>query len=268
MTTPMDLARQRVAQLDAMGLFYCNELPWRCSNPRCRDCSTAVADICNYSGAGINKCSNSFSLAAWCFNAKREPWFADLYGHDLPGTFIHYEAAQRVQCMGFRGSNYGRNVDSEGDGHVEWILGQGKLSWGAHSHATGVGYDSDGLDTHQLQWWAVPPHFIPYMKPAPPIDWKALKELVAWGKRVSLPREVDKRGIRITGALHRGDRNHDVLIMNQLLHKTGYRPGKPVDLYDLRAWHAVLSYKKRNGWPKELQKGNDFGGAMVKSILR
>lgn len=268
MTTAMQVSRNRVQQLDELGLFYCNELPWRCNNPRCRDCSTACADIVNASGAGVSSCSTSFTLASWCFHAARPDWFSKLYGYNLPGTFISYEAAHHVPCLGFRGSNWGMNADSVGDGHVEYIPGEGSLSWGAHSHATGVGYDSDGIDTHHLSYFAVPPHFLPWMIPAPPIDWEALHLLIEWRDRVSLPRKVDDKGKRITGGLQHGDRGPDVYLTNQLLHDKGYMVAEPGDAYGLRTWFAAAGYKKRNGWPKKLTSGKRVGKAFAYSILR
>lgn len=267
MTTAMQLARIRVEQLNQMGLFYCNELAWRCSNPRCRDCSTAVSDICNHSGADISPCGTSFSLADWCFDTPRPDWFSKMYGYQLPGTFISYEAAHQTPCMGLRGSNYGRNADRFGDGHVEWVLGEGKKTWGAHSHASGVGYDDDGIDQHQLSFFAVPPHFLPWMVPAPPIDWGALHILMEWKERVSKSRVV-KNGKRVTGALAYGDNDGDVLILNKLLHNAGYLIASPGTGYGLRTWHAVNEYKTRNGWPKGMRSGKTAGRAVANSILK
>lgn len=268
MSTPMQVSEHRVNELEAMHLFYCNELPWRCSNPRCRDCSTAVADILNASGAGVNPCSNSFSLAAWCHNAERPGWFSDLFGHDLPGTFIRYEDAHKVPCIGLSGSNWGMNVDSNGQGHVEYILGRGKLTWGCHSHATDCGFDDDGIDTHSLDFFAVPPHFVPWLKPKDPVDWNAIAKLIEWKDRVSQPRKQDSTGKRIIGTLKRGDVGNDVLIMNQLLHKAGYLKAKPMKNFGLRSFVAIREFKKQNGWAKDDRKGNYFGRRAVNSILR
>lgn len=273
MTTAMMLAEERVNQLDAMHLFYCNELAWRCSRPDCKDCSTAVSDICNHSGANINACGNSFSLADWCFDTPRPDWFSEMFGHDLPGTYISYEAAQEYECMGFRGSNWGRNVDSEGDGHVEWVMGKKsvgrpKLTWGAHSHASGVGFDEDGLDTHQLKWFAIPPHFLPFMVPAPPIDWDYLKDLEGLKKRVSARRQEGKHGVRITGSLKRGDKGKDVLMVARILHAKGYLSSVRGDGFGWRMVLGVKKYKAKNGWPKKHQDGTVIGASMMNSLYR
>lgn len=266
--TAMQVSEQRVNQLEAMHLFYCNEVYWRCSNPRCRDCSTAVADILNASGANVAKCSTSFSLAQWCFNAERPDWFSKLFGYNLPGTFISRADAEKYACIGLSGSNWGINADSNGHGHVEYILGRGNLTWGAHSHSTGVGFDSNGLNNHSLDYFAIPPHFLPFMKPGPVIDWEKLKELIEWHARVAQPRKVNKDGRRVLGTLRRGDRGKDVLIMRQLLVKTGYMRAKPDAYYGIRTARAVRRYKVKNGWPKNRLNGNLFGKHAATSILK
>lgn len=268
MITPMEVSNARVRELDSIHLFYCNELPWRCSNPRCRDCSTAVADIVNASGAGINSCSTSFSLSHWAFDAYRPEWFTEQYGR-FPGTFISREDAMHIPSVGIEGSNWGRN-EINGKGHAEWIVGNGTpLTWGAHSHASGVGYDPDGLYGHGLDFFFVPPHFIPWLVPPVKIDWEFLKEVEEFKLRVSVPRQVGPKGKRITGNLHYGDRGKDVLILKKILAIHGY-PGVdvPGDRFGIRLRRAVHNYKIRNGWASKNQSGSVVGAAFITSILK
>lgn len=172
----------RIARMP--NVFYCNETWLRCSNPYCRDCSTFAASGINAGFPGaVDECSNSFAQARWCRDTPRPQWMIDRFGPGI-GTFITYEQAQTVICLGFRGSNLGTEPDADGDGHVEVICGTAwpaylhapapKLSVGAHSHATGVGYDDDGLDQHHLQWWAIPP---PFLAPMAPVAWKVQPQM-------------------------------------------------------------------------------------------
>lgn len=172
----------RIARMP--GVFYCNETWLRCSDPMCRDCSTFAASglLSGFPGS-VDECANSFSIARWCRDTPRPQFFIDRFGPGI-GTFITKAQAETVVCFGFRGSNLGTEPDSTGDGHIEVCCSTAwpsalhvpspTLSVGAHSHATGVGYDDDGIDNHQLEWWAVPPPFLAEM--APPA-WKVQPQM-------------------------------------------------------------------------------------------
>ncbi len=250
-----------VSEWDAMvnwPAFYDN------SGSRCRpypyrgrDCSTFAAQGLNAGFPGaVDPCSNSFSQAAWCHDAHRTDAFIKRFGPGQ-GTFITYEQAQHTVCLGFRGTDYGRRPDYTGDGHVECILGQGKRTVGAHSHATGVGYDNNGLDNHQLSYFAVPPCFLPELA-GPPIDaatLEAIKKLLDWNRRVTAHPLLFRQT------------NGDVTILNKLLIARGVLSNTSrMNLYSKYTRAAVHNFKVARGLLSV--DGRVFGGEAAAALLR
>src|SRR5689334_23263809 len=170
----------------ANGPYYYDNSSARCDPAgHGRDCSTFVAFAMIEAGfGGIDRCANSFTEAAMCYDQPRPDWFTQRFGPGR-GTFISHEQALHVVCWGFEGANYGREPLSGGRGHIETSLGNGGGSIGAHSHATGIGYGE--FDEHNLEWFAVPPQFLAEMAP-PAIDAATLAwlaKVAKWQKYVS-----------------------------------------------------------------------------------
>lgn len=236
------------------GYFYDN------SGNRClpipykgRDCSTFAAEgiDAGFPGA-VDRCSNSFGQAEWCFNQPRPDWFTARFGSG-PGTFITEEQAQHVVCLGFRGSDWGMRADDTGDGHTECILGQGTRTVGAHSHASGVGFDNNGINNHQLSYFAIPPAFLTELA-GPPIDAAtliAIRKLADWKDRVS------RRPLRYKMT------NGDVTILNSLLLLRGLE-GKKSNTYGRLTRRGVAHLKRANGWTPD---GSVFGSRAATALL-
>lgn len=169
--------------------FYDNRVPQRCEPWwHGRDCATSVAFGLHDAGYdNVNLCDNSFGFAELCFNTPRPQWVIDKFGGNFPGTFITYEQAQTIQCVGLRGNNWGREEDDTGDGHIETVFGKGKLTFGFHSHASGCGYDVNGLDNHSLSSFAILPWWLNelgLMYGQDPAIIAALKAMDDWRKSV------------------------------------------------------------------------------------
>lgn len=243
------------------GFRYCNSGDY-CTNPMCKDCSTFADHGINAGFPGsINQCSNSFGQAEWCYNTPRPEFFTERFGPG-PGTFITEEQAMHVVCLGFRGSDFGMRADDTGDGHTECILGQGTRTVGAHSHATGVGFDNNGINNHQLGWFAVPPPFLAEMA-GPPIDAAtlvAIRKLLQWEDRVS------RRPLRY-GMPANGDITilNKVLINAQLLNPTTAR----MNIYG-RATAAAVNHLKRlhpEVWTTKQSRDGKVAGSRVAAAL-
>lgn len=238
------------------GFYYCNDIRNRCNNSMCRDCSTFAASGLNAGFPGTtNPCGNSFSQAEWCYQTPRPDWFTARFGPGQ-GTFITYDQAQHAVCLGFRGTDWGMRPDYTGDGHVECILGQGARTVGAHSHETGVGFDNNGINNHQLSYFAVPPCFLPEMA-GPPIDaatLQAIRDLVEWQQRVA------RRPLNV------GMKNGDVTILKKLLiHRKLLRPQYLSNVYGRRTVSAVATLEKQKNLSRK--RGKVVDGPVAAAVL-
>lgn len=246
------------AAMTTDGWFYDN------SARRCligwhgRDCSTFVAfALANAGYPGINLCNNSYGFARECYNQPRPDWFIQKFGPGQ-GTFITKEQAETVVCWGLRGSAYGLGPDHTGDGHIETILGRGAESVGAHSHATGIGFDANGINNHHLNAFAVPPMFLGEMAltlaTPDPATVIALAALSNWVKRVT------------ANPLKFGDRNPDVATMIDLLRLHHYVTKNVVgDAYGKVARTGV--FKMKSALDVGNTKGEVFGGTAASALL-
>lgn len=232
------------------GYFYDNS--WR----RCqigwhgRDCSC----FCNFclANAGyqnVGQCNNSFINKTLCVNAVRPVWFTQRFGVGQ-GTLITKAQAMTVICWGF---------EDTGGGHQETILGQvggSTRSVGAHSHATGIGYDANGINNHNLQSFAVPVQFLPEMalKIQDPATVAALKALSDWATWIS------------AAPLKKGDRNAAVATMIDLLilHHFMAR-GQEGDAFGDDAQTGVYKFKRAYAVGNE--QGDVFGGTAAETLL-
>jgi hypothetical protein len=221
-----------------------------------RDCSTFVAFALANSGyPGINLCNNSFGFARMCYNQPRPDWFVSKFGPGQ-GTFISYDQAKTVTCWGFRGNEFGMGPDHTGDGHIETIVGNGTMSVGAHSHATGIGFDPNGINSHNLSYFAVPPHFLGEMAfvVLDPTTINALKKLKEWEARVT------------AHPLRFGDTNHDVTIMIDLLRLHHFvRSSVAGNAYGKVARTGVYKFKKAVDIGNT--DGTTFGGTAASELL-
>lgn len=239
------------------GYFYDNG-PSRCAPfpYKGRDCSTFAAAGLNAGFPGsIDACSNSFGQAAWCYDTPRPDWFSKRFGPGH-GTFITRDQARFVVCLGFHGTDFGMRPDYSGDGHVEIVLGQGTRTVGAHSHATGVGYDNSGFTFNFCEYFAVPPCFLAEMTPPniDPATLEALRKLVEWEGRVSkMP-------------LHRTETNGDVTILNDLLiHKNLLDPHRKSNTYTRYTAAAVAHFKTARQLTN--RDGSVFGADAAHAML-
>ena len=245
-----------LGQMTVPGWFYDN------SERRCligwhgRHCSTFVAfGLANAGYPGINLCNNSYGIASQCYYAPRPDWFTRKFGTG-PGTFISRDQVETTVCWGFRGNDWGMAPDNTGDGHIETMLGQGAASVGAHSHATGIGYDANGLNDHMLTNFAVPPMFLPEMALSypDPATVAALKTLDDWRKRVT------------AAPLKFGDRSNDVSIMIDLLRLHHFvRSGVRGNAYGKVAQAGV--YKMKKAVDIGNTDGKVFGGTAASALL-
>ncbi len=244
------LAAADVMARPGSGYFYDN------SDRRCligwhgRDCSC----FCNFclANAGypnIGLCNNSFANKDNCAAAVRPDWFVLKFGPGL-GTLITKDQASTVLCWGF---------EDTGGGHQETILGVpggSTRSVGAHSHSSGIGYDDNGLNDHNLQSFAVPPQFLPEMALAAgdPATIAALEQLDAWLKRV------------VARPLHYGDRSPDVATMIDLLRLHRF-VAKNVhgDAYGRTAQRGVYLLKRAHAVGNT--NGKSFGGPAALTLL-
>lgn len=226
------------------------------SNRRCqigwhgRDCSC----FCNFglANAGypnIGLCNNSFANKNWCASTPRPQWMIDEFGPGV-GTLITKAQATTVLCWGF---------EDTGGGHQETILGMpggSTLSVGAHSHATGIGYDANGINNHNLQSFAIPPPFLPEMAFArnDPATIAALKKMDDWVKWVT------------ASPLHFGDQNSAVATMIDLL-RLHHFVGKNVvgDAFGKVARTGV--YKFKLAYDVGNTEGEIFGGTAASALL-
>lgn len=237
--------------------YYYDNSPSRCTiGGHGRDCSTFVAFALSEAGyPNINLCNNSFGFAAQCYGQPRPAWFSQKYGPGQ-GTFISYDQAQTVTCWGFRGSNFGMSPDYTGDGHIETIIGNGPGSVGAHSHATGIGYDSNGINNHSLSFFAVPPQFLPELAP-PPVDPAVIAQWIAWDQwrhRVAV------------SPLTYGARGPDVSILNDLLHTKHFLKNPLGNAYGIRTRTAI--YKFKLACRLGNTDGKNFGGTAANALLQ
>ncbi len=242
------------------GYFYDNRVPQRCDpNWKGRDCSTFNQfGLINAGYLNVNPCWTSFDIARYCHDTPRPDWFKAMYGSDLPGTFITKEQAMGILSVGLRGTNWGMNEDASGDGHVEEILGNGTTTVGAHSHATGIGYDPNGINNHELSYFAVLPWFLPEIALKVANDLAtiaALKALAEWQKEVkATPLRFGMRN------------NHNVGILVQLLVKAHYLSrGVTGDNYG-RVLRDAVTHFKRNHQLGAIN-GNYFGGPAAATLL-
>lgn len=248
-----------LAECDRMvrsGYYYDN------SGRRCqiggkgRDCSTFVAFALADAGyPNINLCNNSFGFASECYGTPRPAWFTQRFGDGI-GTFISYDQAQTVTCWGFRGSNWGMSPDYTGDGHIETILGNGPGSVGAHSHATGIGYDSNGINNHNLSFFAVPREFLPELAP-PPVDPAVVAQWIAWDQ---WRHRVSANPLRV------GARGEDVAILNDLLHRKHFLRSPLGDAYGIRTRTGV--YKAKLTMRLGNTDGKTAGGTFANALLQ
>lgn len=213
-----------------------------------RDCSC----FCNFGLAnagyqGIQLCNNSFANKRLCLNAVRPDFFIQKFGPGR-GTIITKEQATSTLCWGF---------EDTGGGHQETILGVGNLSVGAHSHATGIGYDQNGINNHNLQSFGVPPMFLPEMafNVIDPATIAALEKLAAWEKRVT------------NVPLRFGEKNsHDVAIMIDLLRAHHFvRADVAGTAYGRVARTGVYKFKK--AYAIGNTDGEIFGGTAASTLL-
>lgn len=242
-----------LAALDLMvqqRFVYDNRVPWRCViGWHGRDCST----FCNFglANAGypnIGLCNNSFANKQLCLEAVRPDWFIEKFGAGQ-GTLITKEQAETVVCWGF---------EDTGGGHQETILGRGAESVGAHSHASGIGYDSNGINNHNLQSFAVPTQFLAEMAltltPPDPKVLAALAALASWEARVTAK------------PLRFGDRGPDVATMIDLLRAHHFVSQVVTgDAYGKVARTAIFKFKKSVAIGNT--DGKTFGGTAAATLL-
>lgn len=152
------------------GYHYDNSVPGRCDpNSHGLDCSTIVALALNRSGSAVDPCTNSWALAAACKAAPRPAWLTAQFGPDpYTGSATVGLGITKAQAMVLMGVWW---FHMTGEGHIETGMGTPTnpgLSFGAHSHASGIGYahyddiyegffDYFAIPYLLVQWFYVPP---------------------------------------------------------------------------------------------------------------